>query len=172
MKKYINSKKNNKGFSSDVILYIIGIPLVIGYFLWPIYKEKAAEPKFQALKELTQKVASSVNTYNLTHGTYPNKMSELNTDLHIAHEKNIDQNILVEFSDNILCMISKKYGEVSCTQKILGEKIGLVANVQNLSMQCATFTKNTNNFTNRLCRKEAENDTPICSSTECMYKLK
>ena len=171
MKKYINTIKNIKGFSFVAFLFVMCVLCVVAYFGFQMYKEKAAGPKFQNYKEIVQKVANAVYTYNLIYSSYPNKASELNLDLDILSEKNDSQHLFIGFPNNIGCFIVKSSGDVSCNQQISGHQIALVANKKDSSFMCVTLTSNKNNFTNRLCKKAANNKKPLCGPNSCMYML-
>ena len=165
MKQY---KTNIKGFSFKAFLIFVLIVGVAVYFALPIYQEKAAEPKFQALKELTQKVAKEVNIYHIIYGTYPKKMSDLNTGLNTAYE---GPDFLIGSSDHAFCLIPTNFGKVSCTEKISGGRIGFLADIEDSSMKCIPFSKNTNHFTNRLCKKEFKDHNPLFDCDNYIYAL-
>ena len=161
MKEY---RKDNKGFSLNAILVIIGVFCVIGYYTWQIYAEKAAKPKFQNLKKITQKIANSVQDYYFAHGQYPSKISELNAGLEVGYE---GTNMLVgKGPGNIWCLILEDDKQVSCTQKIIGGRIGFFVNVKDLSTKCIAFSTNTKDLNNRLCKQEFKDFDPLLNHCE------
>ena len=164
----VNNKSHAKWYFSDKFLYIVCILLIIGYFAFQTYHKNTIGQNFQMLKKLTQDIATSVNTYDLTHGTYPNKISELNIDLNNAYE---GPNFLIGETDDAWCLISKTHKNVSCTKKVLGGRIGFLVNVKDLSTTCIPFNRSKYNSINRLCEKEFEDYNPLFDCESYSYAL-
>ncbi|MCR5504819.1 MAG: hypothetical protein K6E94_04570, partial [Elusimicrobiaceae bacterium] len=129
-----------------------------------IYTIKKAEPKFHALKDFTEKLESAVSNYMSVHGKYPSKISELNFDLETGYD---GYTLLIgKGKDNIWCLISQEYEQVSCTQKVTGGRIGLFTSLKDASTKCITFKHKLSDINNRLCKQEFPDFNPRYNDCE------
>ena len=167
MKNYNKVTRNIKGFSLVKFLLIIAT-IILALDALSVHSERTSTQKFYALKDLTQKIADKVHNYYIINGAYPDAISQLNANLHIGYE---GPNFLIGRHDNAWCLISKTYGQVTCTQKVLGGRLGFLVNVNDSSTKCISFNRNNNHFINRLCKKEFKDYNALFNCDEFLYAL-
>lgn len=165
MKKY---KNDINGFSFAAFFLVICLVGSVLYFALQIFEEKTAEPKFQSLKELTQRISNQINTYYI----YPTSASDLDINLTPISEKDTNQYLKMVLPDEIECFVWKQNGivtSVTCDQNILGEKLGFGISIGEKLKACRAFNTNKLNFIHRICKKESGRNEPSCDSKLCLY---
>ena len=157
---------NKKAFTLIELLVVVLIIGILAGIALPKYQLVVGKAKFSTLKTIAKNIADACNRYYLIHNTYPNSITDLDIDL--------------SGGNGVSCMIWNNISEnkfVACEKLIFGTKMRFYilrySHYHNmLPFDCLTYSKNTNDITNRICQLETGTLDAGCGSDYCTYHYK
>ena len=135
------------GFTLMELLVVVLIIGILAAIALPQYQMAVGKAKFSELKTLTKAVTESLQRYNLEHGTYTDKLQDLD--------------ITIPVGDTSCNLHSIDTPYISCARKIFGVSIAYYVLKQNNKPHlCVAWTTDLSHPANVFCAKEAHRITP------------